>query len=136
MNHPEQFARSRELRGCSVALVELDGFVARYLQAVLEQQGAIVTNAKGSVEDIIAVVLAARPPPSVAVVDARLWGNCQITELFGRSGTPFLLVAHGSTALPCPEVPLWQWPFGAFQIVEALSELLDANGGHISPADR
>jgi hypothetical protein len=120
------------LRGSPVALVEQDGFLATYLQKALERHGAIVTSIGGEVAEMIALLLHARPRPVVAALDARLSADPAINAALRRLDLPFLLVAqHRSPPADAerPSAPLWQWPFGAFQVVEALNELIATHGG-------
>jgi hypothetical protein len=118
----------RRLDGRPVALVEQDEFLASYLQAALEHHGAVVTNVRGTLEDMTALLRGATPRPMVAAVDAMLSEKREIIDLLAQLGTPYLLVAE-KPASPREtwdrNVQVWRWPFGAFQVVAALGELLD-----------
>jgi hypothetical protein len=112
-----------------VALIDQDRFLDGYLQAALERQGAVVTTLHGPVDGMMALLQAAGPRPAVAVLDSKLSDCCELIDLLERLKVPFLLVAQGNAsplAIQRPGIPLWRWPFAAFQVAAALVELLDA----------
>jgi hypothetical protein len=117
----------RQLRGAQVAIVEQDGFLAGYLHAALEREGATVIETRGTVEHIVASLRKTEPPPVVAAIDIELSGSPELTAVLVQLDVPFVLVARDKFGQPARSAfgrRFWRWPFGAFQVLEALDDLL------------
>jgi hypothetical protein len=136
VNRDADATRSQRLCGFPIVLIEQDNFLAGYLRATLQRHGAIVTSARGTVEEIISVLREARPRPVVAAVDFALVECGELATVLAQIRMPYLVVAQ------CPPpplsdnpemIPLWRWPFGAFQIVDALADLVEARQECCSP---
>jgi hypothetical protein len=113
------------LDGLKVMLAEQSSFCSGYMAGVLEQAGAQVLGPFPTSGDVLAWKHTIVAPLDVAVVavDRFARSHLAIVESLEKRSIPYMLIQDQPTPKPEPGTVL-TWPFGGFQVVEAVSEML------------
>ena len=117
----------RSLEGVLVLLAEPDSFCASYLSDVVKQAGAQVLAPFINEDLMCASCQDLHDQPAVAVISSSLSekGRGLMLEQMASRNIPVLVVADCCGRQPSPDAA-FHWPFGGFQVAEALSGLIAA----------
>ena len=123
------------MRGAAVLLVEQDSFLAEYIKVTLHAAGASIVGPFRSAKDVQAYSRGRNVPADVAAIDVDIPGGAAAAaRSLSRLNIPFVLVGASDPLWSAPMLrgrPFLPSPFAAFQLVDALGQVLLASRARV-----
>jgi hypothetical protein len=116
--------------GALILLAEQQSFCAEYIAQVVEDAGAKVVGPFADEEAITRWLEQSPERPAAAVLSAQLQ-EAQLRFLSAKLellSVPYVVISESSTATRSLMDVAFRWPFGGFQVAEALKALISAGG--------